>query len=759
MRGTARVTRLVAVLAVMLLGVSLAVPVGAQSAVPARPTGLEATSVVHDSVSLGWDDPEDDTITHYKVLRRDRDVDDPGLFAPVNDDTGSAETSYTDPSAEPEKRYVYRVVAVNTHGESTWSSYENVDTPAATPARPTGLEATSVVHDSVSLGWDDPEDDTITHYKVLRRDRDVDDPGLFATINDDTGSAETSYTDPSAEPEKRYVYRVVAVNTHGESTWSSYENVDTPAVQEDTKSNTVTEETGDETVAVVVDAPEGEPTAALQQSGDDQTNASLASLTISPGLLHYRSGERSHTAYVTPETASVTVAAVAAQPGATVETYPDDSDDVADGHQIATAGASTTVTVTVTSADDTATETHTITVVHRIGAVKVAVGWEHACVLLVSGQVECWGYLGYPGNRQYGAVSPPASDVYVDITAARFTSCGVRPGGVGHCFDQGRRLLHTTPPTTGLQQVSKYSVGACWMDEQGYVECDFGMPLPADYAAMRFRTMQAGFRSACALGFDSKAYCWGYDQKKLETPDDDFTFLSYGGYNACGILIGGTVKCWKYEYESVYSETDLRYWTTVTTRYQLTPPPTGTFSQVSSGYNMGCGVTTGGTARCWDTYHAIGNPTNSKYFGQVNASPPADMAFESVSVGLGLGGMCGVRPDGRIACYGHPRSAQIYHPAVAEASLRSLSLDGIDFDFDPETLTYSVNAASATTSTTVNAEAADSVATVTVLPTDTDPITDGLQVELPTGPTTVTVTVISSDGLRTQVYTITVTRT
>ena len=79
------------------------------------------------------------------------------------------------------------------------------------PDQPTGLAA-EASHDSVELTWDDPEDNSITHYQVLRRDRDIHDTGEFVTIDSDTGSAATSYTDDTVEPEKRYVYRVVAVN-------------------------------------------------------------------------------------------------------------------------------------------------------------------------------------------------------------------------------------------------------------------------------------------------------------------------------------------------------------------------------------------------------------------------------------------------------------------------------------------------------------------------------------------------------------------
>ena len=100
--------------------------------VPGKPTGL-STEASHDSVALAWDDPGDDSITHYQVFRRDRDIHAAGEFVTIKESTGSAARSYTDDTAEPERRYVYRVKAVNQHGASTWSSYSRANTPGAPP--------------------------------------------------------------------------------------------------------------------------------------------------------------------------------------------------------------------------------------------------------------------------------------------------------------------------------------------------------------------------------------------------------------------------------------------------------------------------------------------------------------------------------------------------------------------------------------------------------------------------------------------------
>ena len=132
-----------AALAVLLVS-ALAAPnsAGAQGTAPLRPTGLAAAAVSHDSVTLSWDAPSDDSITGYRVLRRDIVNQPPGTFTTVEDDTASAAASYIDETVAPETRYAYRIVALNDSGESRRSGYVNVTTPAE-PSEPESSEPVS----------------------------------------------------------------------------------------------------------------------------------------------------------------------------------------------------------------------------------------------------------------------------------------------------------------------------------------------------------------------------------------------------------------------------------------------------------------------------------------------------------------------------------------------------------------------------------------------------------------------------------------
>ena len=210
-----------------LTSAATAVVAGAQPTEPPdKPRNLSATAT-HDSVTLTWDDPGDDTITGYVILRRIPGVDPQGHFDELVANTGTAATTYTDDEVAAETRYTYRIKAINGAGTSERSRWYHIDVPAApVPDRPTGLEAT-VTHGQVTLRWDDPGDDSITGYVILRRVRVNNTGGDFSVLVADTASAATTYTDAVATS-TTYTYRIKAINEHGVSERSSWFHIDIP---------------------------------------------------------------------------------------------------------------------------------------------------------------------------------------------------------------------------------------------------------------------------------------------------------------------------------------------------------------------------------------------------------------------------------------------------------------------------------------------------------------------------------------------------
>ena len=117
-------------------------------------------------------------------------------------------------------------------GEGPQSSAMSVTTPAEPqsaeqndpPAAPTGLIAARIGHSVLTLTWDDPQDDTITGYRILRG-TEADN---LAVINSDTASNATEYEDDTVAPETAYHYAVLARSANGEGAQSDIISATTP---------------------------------------------------------------------------------------------------------------------------------------------------------------------------------------------------------------------------------------------------------------------------------------------------------------------------------------------------------------------------------------------------------------------------------------------------------------------------------------------------------------------------------------------------
>ena len=162
-----------------------------------------------DTLGIGDDDGLTNVFFSYQWIRNDGSTD--------TDIQGATGSSYALVDVDEGKTIKVDVSFADDAGNNETLSSGATDVVAAPepPAKPTGLSAI-VSHDTVTLTWDNPQDDAITGYVILRRDREIHPQGTFVTITDDTGSADTTYTDDTVEPDKEYVYRIKAINEHGE---------------------------------------------------------------------------------------------------------------------------------------------------------------------------------------------------------------------------------------------------------------------------------------------------------------------------------------------------------------------------------------------------------------------------------------------------------------------------------------------------------------------------------------------------------------
>jgi fibronectin type 3 domain-containing protein len=224
-----------------------------QTAVPAAPSGLEATPA-DGEVSLSWEAAEE--AQTYRVYRdTESGVDASG--DPLEE--GFDETSYTDGTAENGTTYYYVVTGVA--GEEGDPSGEAEGAPFA-PA--SGLESTS--GDSrVELSWEAAAG--ADAYNVYR-DTESGTGASGSPLAEDVG--ETAFADETAENGTEYFYVVTSVNPNGEESAESEEAEGAPFAQPTGLEGT----SGDSQIELSWEAAAGAETYNVYRSAESGVDAS-----------------------------------------------------------------------------------------------------------------------------------------------------------------------------------------------------------------------------------------------------------------------------------------------------------------------------------------------------------------------------------------------------------------------------------------------------------------------------------------------------
>ena len=190
---------------------------------PAKPTGVTARGEVLTvsgggarrlMVGLTWNDPGDQSITGYQILRHDASIHEIDEYAVLVDDTGTSVARYEDAAVAAGGSYSYRVRARNAAGLSPPSGSSVLVSLPSLPPPPTGLAA-AATHSAVALTWVVPSEPGVVGYQILRHDDAVHDEGEFAVLVDDSERTIGRYWDLDVQPESQYTYRVMTRNSAG----------------------------------------------------------------------------------------------------------------------------------------------------------------------------------------------------------------------------------------------------------------------------------------------------------------------------------------------------------------------------------------------------------------------------------------------------------------------------------------------------------------------------------------------------------------
>ncbi|MBA2365825.1 MAG: fibronectin type III domain-containing protein [Actinobacteria bacterium] len=116
---------------------------------------------------------------------------------------------HQDTTLSPGTTYYYRVIALNSAGESVPSEVIEVRTPSGLPAAPANLTARAISSISIELSWD--VSTGTTTYKLQRA---ASLTGAYSTIST---TSETAHLDTGLASGTTYFYRVIASNISGDS--------------------------------------------------------------------------------------------------------------------------------------------------------------------------------------------------------------------------------------------------------------------------------------------------------------------------------------------------------------------------------------------------------------------------------------------------------------------------------------------------------------------------------------------------------------
>lgn len=260
------------------------------------------------------------------------------------------------------------------------------------------------------------------------------------------------------------------------------------------------------------------------------------------------------------------------------------------------------------------------------GVTQLDVGGSHACAVLTSGQVRCWGdnTFGQLGTGDTDARRRPAVvrngndsgpltgvvevDAGNEFTCARLTNRQVRCWGHNDAGQHGRGSVggQSELPVTVLAVSGAGALGGA-----------------AD--------LETGLSHACVRLTSQEARCWG-DNSGGQLGDDSFgtrsrpvpvtglsggttrltgvTSLGLGSYHSCARLASGQARCWGYNNVGQLGNNN----TIQTPRPVAVQNTTGTgrlsgVRSVDAAQSHTCAVVTGGTALCWggDTFLQLGN--------------------------------------------------------------------------------------------------------------------------------------------------------
>ena len=313
-------------------------------------------------------------------------------------------------------------------------------------------------------------------------------------------------------------------------------------------------------------------------------------------------------------------------------------------------------------------------------ATQLAAGDEHACAVMDTGGLRCWGNggngrLGYGNEDTIGDDEHPsaAGDIPLDgaviqVAAGSRHTCALMADGAVRCWGNGSdgRLGYGNEHPIGVDEPVS---AAGEVDVGGQVE-----------------QLVAGASHTCALLDNGKVRCWGNgehgrlgygntscigdDEPPSAAGDIDMggtvVELAAGGSHTCARLDTGAVRCWGQGSSGRLGQGDSGSIGDDETPAEVGPVDIGgTAIQLATGDSHTCALLDTGVVRCWGDgrYGRLGYGNTMSIGYDVLPSAAGDVKVGGKATMLIAGGShtCLRTEGGAVRCWGHGRHGRLGH--------------------------------------------------------------------------------------------------
>ncbi len=344
-------------------------------------------------------------------------------------------------------------------------------------------------------------------------------------------------------------------------------------------------------------------------------------------------------------------------------------------------------------------------------AVDVAVGGMHACAVLATGSVRCWGTNSY-GELGNGSAMNSETPVTVDgledavaVVAGPGRTCALRQNNTVACWGSGglgdgSGAASSSPvEVVGLDEVTGLaSYGTtCALLSDGTVSCwgrnDYGELGDGSFTVRNSPTqvsevdeataIAVGEMHACAIrNGGTQIACWGSDAegqlgrgRRLDmstTPSavsglDDVTSVFAGSGATCALRRNGSAVCWGC---LAWEEPGCGLGSTPT---RLAAADDSTALDV--GWHEWCALQESGSVTCWRSEITIVD--GDVVIDNSNEPAPVPALSDATSIAVGGGTDCALRKNGSVVCWGDGANGSLGNGTSDESTSTPVQVTGI----------------------------------------------------------------------------------